>query len=100
MRQSRSRREALRLTGSGLIIGTTGCSGLGCFGFREPFDPHEYVDDWQDEYVRGAADPIETVQSVDSQGTLKTLCGRVISDAVEKAITEQVTITGAVDSGS
>lgn len=97
MSRSQSRRETLRLAGSALTIGMSGCSGLGFFGFREPFDPHEHVDDWQDEYVRGAADSIETVQSVDSPGSLKSLCGRVSSIAVEATITEQVTITRAVD---
>lgn len=97
MSRSRTRRDALQLTGSALLIGMSGCSGLGFFGFREPFDPHEHVDDWQDEPVRGTADPIETGQSVDSQGSLKSLCGRVSSKAVEAAITAQVTITRAVD---
>lgn len=99
MSRSRNRREALRLAGSTLTVGMSGCSGLGFFGFREPFDPHEHVDDWQDDYVRGAADPIETGRSVDSPGSLKSLCGWVASDAVETAITEQVTITRAVDIG-
>lgn len=92
-----SRRSILATCGLSLMPAVTGC--IWSFGTREPFDPHEHVDDWHDEPVRGKADSIETEQVVDSRthNSLALECGWVCSDAVESTVAERVTLTRAVD---
>lgn len=92
-----SRRSVLATCGVSFLPAVSGCSGIGFFGTGESFDPHDHVDDWHDEPVRGTADPIQIEQVVDSRESLASKCGWVSSDAVESTVADRVTLTRAVD---
>lgn len=56
----------------------------------EGFDPTEHIDDWQDERVRGEAEPIEVTATVDSATAMDKNCARVAKDAVGSVLDERL----------
>lgn len=104
-----TRRRALQAAGSALLAALAGCNttadnGSDATATPAPvptdtptpsptaaFDPSDHVDDWQDDRMRGTAEPIETEERDDSAPPVVELtCAEVARDAVEAVVLNQL----------
>lgn len=107
-----SRREALRIANTGLVLGLAGCVGNQASestdsptplqsptASTEPFDPLDYVDEWHEEPLRAEGEPIEVEKTLDSSEPLDTACNSLATDTVRDRVKEQLDDPGRLSGG-
>jgi len=84
------RRAVLGGVGAVLLSALAGCAGSSGGSGTESFDPKDHVGDWQDEPAQGEADPIETVETVESYGDIEVKCGTIGRDALRLVVLDRL----------